>query len=561
MLPPSEPGIAPGVSQSRRRRRAGADTPSGDGATGRGRMTQEDVPPPPPPPPPPPRNGAPPQQSKQQHEVALNASLDSSIASSVRKDADMIMSSVHGGHSGAAGGPIAASPAHHVSSSSSGAGAAPAGAGGTDRNAHHGEISTGNASIASSTKQPMHISTAASPDQLPRVARKQNRHRHGLGAAPSSAVSEPPLGLADSSVFARASISDGPDSGGSSNDKVSHGGRGADRGMSSDPFYIAPTRELLLSQYMVGDKQYQDFLLYGKGYKDDNLPGYDCGGVRLTPKSAAKMCAGWSAVGMIFMLWAGLMIQCQPLYLKGINYNSGFVKRSGGGGGGGGGGSNVNNYNVNINYAGEQMQNQQEVNEQYNSYSGQGGSGRRPIRPQASNAFKAAAAYFVTMVFSLICFHNHEQMGDLTTAVLPRWRVLLNVRQNCIVAYHQYRRRHYTDIPDTPSKGHGGRRRRRKKGSGEDGELPLFQSASSETTRRRRVGGGGPGSGSGSGFSGADDGDGSDVGSLPLYRPSGVDNDNNAAENFTRELWNKVKGGMRSPLSRRRGRDTKTKHV
>ena len=418
---------------------------------------------------------------------------------------------------------------------------------------------------SSSIKQPLHISSAASPDQLPRVARKQNRHRHGLGGgAPSSAVSEPPLRLADSSVFTRASMSDllhGPDSGGSSNGKISHGGRAAGRGMSSDPFYIAPTRELLLSQYMVGDKQYQDFLLYGKEYKDDNLPGYDCGGVRVTPKSAAKLCAGWSAVGMIFMLWAGLMIQCQPLYLKGIDYNSGFVKRSSGGG------SNANNYNVNGNgnYAGEQVQNQQEANEQYNNYAGQGSaSGRRPIRPQASNAFKAAAAYFVTMVFSLICFHNHEQMGDFTTAVLPRWRVLLNVRQNCIVAYHQYQRRHYTDIPDTPSKGAGGRRRRRKKKGDEDGELPLFQSASSETTRRRRVGGGGgggPGSGSGSGFSGVNDDNDSDMGSLPLHSSSGGKHNKNAAENFTLELWNKVKGGMRSPMSRRRGRDTKTKHV
>ena len=465
------------------------------------------------------------------------------------------MNLVKSGNGGsAAGSSIAASPAHHVPSSSSGAGV-------TNRNAHHGDSST-SSSLASPTRttQPLHISAVASPDQLPRVARKQNRHRHGLGvgAAPSSAVSEPPLGLADSSVFARASVSDGPDSGGSSNGKIRRGGRGAGRGMSSDPFYIAPTRELLLSQYMVGDKQYQDFLLYGKEYKDDSLPGYDCGGVRLTPQSAARMCAGWSAVGMIFMLWAGLMIQCQPLYLKGIDYNSGFVKRSS---------SNVNNYNGNGDYAGEQVQNQQQTNDQqqqYNNYAGQGsGSGRRPIRPQASNAFKAAAAYFVTMVFSLICYHNHEQMGDLTTAVLPRWRVLLNVRQNCIVAYHQYRRRHYTDIPDTPSKGAGGRRRRRKKKGGEDGELPLFQSASSETTRRRRVGGGsgGPGSGSGSGFSVADDGDDSDVGSLPLYSSADGNHNNNAAENFTRELWNKVKGGMRSPLSRRRGRDTKTKHV
>jgi len=352
----------------------------------------------------------------------------------------------------------------------------------------------------------------------------------------------------------------GPDSGGSGGGRISspHDGRGGRRGRSSaDPFYIAPTRELLLSQYMVGDKQYQDFLLYGKSYKDDNLPGYDCGGVRITPRSTTRVCAGWSAVGMLFMLWAGLMIQCQPLYLKGLDYNSGFVKRSSSGGGG-------NNYNANSNYAGEQGQNQQE--NQQNYYAGQGGStGRRPIRPQASNAFKAAAAYFVTMVFSLICYHNHEQMGDLTTAMLPRWRVLLNVRQNCVVAYHQYRRRHYTDIPDAASRGGNGRRRRRRKKGDGDGEMPLFQSASSETTRRRRVGGGGgvgPGSGLGSGFSGAGDDDGSEAGSLPLHSSSGGSHSNtNTAENFTRELWNKVKGGIRSPTSRRRGRDSKTKHV
>ena len=180
-----------------------------------------------------------------------------------------------------------------------------------------------------------------------------------------------------------------------------------------------------------------------------------------------------------------------------------------------------------------------------------------------TNSFKAAAAYFVTMVFSLICVHNYDDIDF--SAVVPRWRILLKVRQNCSMAYHQYRRRHYTDIPDTPKGAVGGRRRRRRgKGGGGDGdELPLFQSASTDTTRRRRGGAGGSGSGSGGGAAGV--GVGNDEGgeSLPTYNSPGGDKP--AAENFTLELWNrvssKVKGGIRSPIGRRGRRDAKTKHV
>mmetsp|Transcript_3403 Transcript_3403/g.6592 ORF Transcript_3403/g.6592 Transcript_3403/m.6592 type:complete len:166 (+) Transcript_3403:253-750(+) len=165
------------------------------------------------------------------------------------------------------------------------------------------------------------------------------------------------------------------------------------------------------------------------------------------------------------------------------------------------------------------------------------------------------------MVFSLICVHNYDDIDF--SAVAPRWRILVKVRQNCAMAYHQYRRRHYTDIPDTPTGAVGGRRRRRRgnKGGGGDGdELPLFQSASTDTTRRRRGGAGGslPGAPAGVGVGSEEGGE-----SRPTYSSPGGDKP--AAENFTLELWNrvssKVKGGIRSPIGRRARRDAKTKHV
>ena len=205
---------------------------------------------------------------------------------------------------------------------------------------------------------------------------------HSINARGPSPISEPLHGLAGSSVFTRASMSDllhGPAAPPAPH-ATSTGGAAAAAASwahkTSDPYYVAPTRELLLSQYMVSDKEYQDFLLYGGAYKDDRMPGIDCGGVRVTGKGCARGCAGVSFVGMLFLLWAGLMIQLQPLYLKGIDYNSGFVKSgntAGNGGGGGGGGGGANNY-----YGGGQQQQRQQ--QKY------GQNERRPLRPEASNA-------------------------------------------------------------------------------------------------------------------------------------------------------------------------------
>lgn len=66
----------------------------------------------------------------------------------------------------------------------------------------------------------------------------------------------------------------------------------------------------------------------------------------------------------------------------------------------------------------------------------------------AKTAFKAAAAYFLVMVLSLIYAQNHE---------LFRWNIFqkvqnaIHLRQHFAVAYSNYRRREYNDIPEDPN--------------------------------------------------------------------------------------------------------------
>ena len=300
---------------------------------------------------------------------------------------------------------------------------------------------------------------------------------------------------------------------------------------SIDPYYVAPNRDLLLSKYMVSDREYEQFLLYGRG-SGDPAPGFDCGGGRITGRMAARTCAGWSFVGMMFLLWAGCMIELQPLYIKGINYNEGFVDRSDGSNGGGGDADD---------FYGEDGR--------VGTYYSKNGRKKIPLphlRRESKTALKAAAAYFLTMVFSIICVVNYEQMGELA-ATLYRLIVQLNVRRRMEVTYYKYRRRHYTEIPDASN----GRRRGRRGGGDGANSLPMFQSASSDTTRRRKRRSG-EASGGTSAAKGNDGGyrGGGETGSGAKSSPM----------ELLSKVTNSVKSGMKSPMGRRK-RDSKTKHI
>ena len=62
-----------------------------------------------------------------------------------------------------------------------------------------------------------------------------------------------------------------------------------------------------------------------------------------------------------------------------------------------------------------------------------------------TNSFKAAAAYFLTMVLSFIYTQNSE---GFSLNFFQRIKQAVYLRQNCAVVYNNYRRRKYNDIPD-----------------------------------------------------------------------------------------------------------------
>ena len=66
------------------------------------------------------------------------------------------------------------------------------------------------------------------------------------------------------------------------------------------------------------------------------------------------------------------------------------------------------------------------------------------FRRETSNALKAAAAYFLCMVLSLI----YLQIKDMNLEVNPHIGRICHFRRMVLSAYFRYRRRHYDSIPD-----------------------------------------------------------------------------------------------------------------
>ena len=70
--------------------------------------------------------------------------------------------------------------------------------------------------------------------------------------------------------------------------------------------------------------------------------------------------------------------------------------------------------------------------------------GSYKFKKETSNALKAASAYFLTMVLSLI----YIQVKDLNLEVNPHIGRICHLRRVVSSAYFRYRRRHYDSIPD-----------------------------------------------------------------------------------------------------------------
>jgi len=164
-----------------------------------------------------------------------------------------------------------------------------------------------------------------------------------------------------------------------------------------------------LSDFVINDSCYQRYLLEGKRGKYKGLKGMNAldgnasKGI-MDPTFLAKVCAFSSCVGMIFLIWVAVMMETQPLYIKGVSPKSSY---------GGDGNGDDQTYR---------------------------------FRKETSNALKAAAAYFLTMVLSVIYLQVKDMnLEIMNPALMGR---LCHLKRLMVLTYFRWRRRHYDDIPD-----------------------------------------------------------------------------------------------------------------
>ncbi|KAL7553537.1 hypothetical protein ACHAWF_016818 [Thalassiosira exigua] len=160
-------------------------------------------------------------------------------------------------------------------------------------------------------------------------------------------------------------------------------------------------KPLKLSDFLINDRCYQRYLMEGKRASYRGIGGKNAtiGSSKgfLDPSFLAKVCAGASFVGMLFLIFVAIILETQPLYIKGVSVKSTT-----------------------------------------------GDDGTYRFRKETSNALKAAAAYFLTMVLSLI----YLQTKDMNLELNPAIGRICHLRRLIVSSYFRYRRRHYDDIPD-----------------------------------------------------------------------------------------------------------------
>ena len=163
-------------------------------------------------------------------------------------------------------------------------------------------------------------------------------------------------------------------------------------------------KPLKLSDFLTNDRCYQQYMTEGKRSSYRGIGGNNRAmkskGI-LDPEFIAKISAGCSFVGMVFLIWVAFMMETHPLFLKGVPVKS-------------------------------------------NSDNPDDGSYR--FRTETNNAIKAAAAYFVTMVCSIIYLQVKDMQLELNNH--PAMGRVCYMRRLIVSTYFRYRRRHYEDIPD-----------------------------------------------------------------------------------------------------------------
>ena len=223
-----------------------------------------------------------------------------------------------------------------------------------------------------------------------------------------------------------------------------------------------------LSDFLINDHCYQRHLLEGKRSVYRGIRGGGEGtrihnsgvsssvtnGTSSSSSSSssgaflAKLCAGYSFVAMLFLIFISILLETQPLYINGISVKKKMAASS-----------SSSSFGEEKYYYDE---------EDYK------------FRRETSNALKAAAAYFLLMVLSLSYIQVKDMNSDLMihhTAIVGR---VCHVRRLVVSAYCRYRRRHYDSIPD-------GHHHRDDNDGHHDGGLvsilPMMHSSSGENTQ------------------------------------------------------------------------------
>lgn len=249
---------------------------------------------------------------------------------------------------------------------------------------------------------------------------------------------------------------------------------------------------LKISDFMSTDKDYVDFLLRG-----NNNFGPSDGEHTTTQRVFVKQeystpthlqisnfCTWFSLIAVMILTLFGILIETQPLYIKGISpqrtpyirvlhvHNDGPITNSIGN-------SPTTNVFSWVHFSGrlrildsyrefknDQTSDQAYLNKKYidheeyitNEYVKQGKDYherrmsseniRFEMKKEAKTAFKTAALYFLTMILSIVYTQNHEYIrqnyrqwnlfGRLTQAIL--------LRRYFSIIYNRYKRRYYSDL-------------------------------------------------------------------------------------------------------------------
>ena len=202
-----------------------------------------------------------------------------------------------------------------------------------------------------------------------------------------------------------------------------------------------------LSDFVINDSCYQRYLIEGKrgkykGLKGMNIDENASKGI-MDPTFLAKVCAFSSCIGMLFLIWVAVMMETQPLYIKGVSPKT----------------TNGND----------------------------GDDTTYRFRKETSNALKAAAAYFLTMVLSVIYLQVKEMNLELLNpALMGR---LCHLKRLMISTYFRWRRRHYDDIPDNNNHHHflGVNYNNSYGGNNDDALLQMRNNGDDGTLKSRRT--------------------------------------------------------------------------